>query len=509
MTDAQIERAVQQIEPAKRVNLRRRIQDPVLFSRYFLDEDPWDLQCRIMRSVVENPWTSVKACHSSSKTRTASNLVLWWLARYGEALVLTTAPGERQVKGLLWREIHHLINRQRSKVGYPDPVGTELRIHDKSFATGFVARIDATDEGVRYQGPHSEHTLIVVDEAPGVHAKAYEAFQGIMASGHCRLLELGNPTITGGPFYESHTARRGTRACFTISAFQTPNLAPLGIDPQARTEDAVAPLLGAKESELEAMTVRPYLVSPRWVRDRWYEWGAVGSPLWDARVLGEFPKQSQDALIALAWLERSKVEENEAGVPMRCKPPVGAHFRAGVDVAGPGDAETVCTVMDDQGQIIDMQAWIHANAAPDVIAMLQPYKHRLEWVNCDSAGADDFYRRIADGGIPNVQGVNVGTAVLPIERNASEKYVNLKAQAYWGLRKLFEDSKIRGLFDEETISQLSTIRYDHDARGRIQIEKKIDARKRGCKSPDRAESLMLCCLNYRKFRARQSSIRVI
>jgi hypothetical protein len=50
---------------------------------------------------------------------------------------------------------------------------------------------------------------------------------------------------------------------------------------------------------------------------------------------------------------------------------------------------------------------------------------------------------------------------------------------------------IAGLTDERTISQLASILYEHDARGRVAIENKDDARKRGVKSPDRAEAVML------------------
>ena len=50
---------------------------------------------------------------------------------------------------------------------------------------------------------------------------------------------------------------------------------------------------------------------------------------------------------------------------------------------------------------------------------------------------------------------------------------------------------IAGLKDEKTICQLASIRYRHNARGQVMIEGKDDARKRGVKSPGRAEALML------------------
>jgi hypothetical protein len=50
---------------------------------------------------------------------------------------------------------------------------------------------------------------------------------------------------------------------------------------------------------------------------------------------------------------------------------------------------------------------------------------------------------------------------------------------------------VAGLTDQTTISQLASIRYEHDARGRVVIEPKAKARDRGVRSPDRAEECML------------------
>jgi hypothetical protein len=85
-----------------------------------------------------------------------------------------------------------------------------------------------------------------------------------------------------------------------------------------------------------------------------------------------------------------------------------------------------------------------------------------------------------------VREVNVGKS-----SRDSEKYSNLKAELYWGLRMRAEAGEISGLTDERTIAQLAGIRYSHNARGQIVIESKDEALKRGVKSPDRAEALML------------------
>jgi len=60
-----------------------------------------------------------------------------------------------------------------------------------------------------------------------------------------------------------------------------------------------------------------------------------------------------------------------------------------------------------------------------------------------------------------------------------------------GLRQRFQAGEVAGLTDERTIGQLAGSRYRHTARGQVEIERKEDARKRGVKSPDRAEGVML------------------
>ena len=54
---------------------------------------------------------------------------------------------------------------------------------------------------------------------------------------------------------------------------------------------------------------------------------------------------------------------------------------------------------------------------------------------------------------------------------------------------------MRGDLGDKAVGQLSGILYEHNARGQILIESKEDARrKRGMKSPDYAEAVMMAYL---------------
>lgn len=447
-----------------RDKIRETISDPVLFTRKWLKSDIWSMQEDILRSVERNPRTAVKACHASAKTYTAARAVLWFLARWKESIVVTTAPTWSQVEKLLWGEIHSALGN--SLYPFPKPTATELKLGPKRYALGLSTSVTQQNEGVRFQGFHADHILMVLDEAPGVDPKIWEAIEGARAGGDVRILALGNPTVPSGPFYDAF-AGNNNWSLFTIGAFATPNLAGLTL------ED----LLALSEEDLDR-NPRPYLTTRRWVKEKYYEWGP-GHPLWESRVLGQFPTQSEDSLISLAWLEAAARREPPAG------PLIERSVTAGVDVAGPGEDETVLTIQR-AGQIIKMQGWSHAEPRGEVIAALQPYRDVLAAVNVDSAGIGYYFaKHLKDVGF-RVNLINVGEAP-----NDTEKFVNLKAEHYWGLRMRFESGAVFGDLGQKAVAQLASIRYKHNARGQIVIESKDEMRKRGVKSPDHAESVML------------------
>ncbi len=460
-------------------DLGATIEDPVLFVRSWLQADVWGTQEKILQSIATpHSKTAVKACHSSGKTFIAAASVLWFLANFpDEAIVVTTAPTAKQVERMLWGDIHALLGGSR----YPFPKAnlTEIKFGAKRYALGFTTSVTKLDEGVKMQGFHADHILFILDEAPGIDPKIWEAIEGARAGGDVRILALGNPTIASGTFHEAFHGGRETWNLFTISAFDTPNFD--GISLSYSGDDGKPVTIGKGERDLLSLpdeeldkNCRPYLTTKRWVKERFAEWGP-GNHLWEARVCGRFPAQSEDALISLAWLEAAKARVR-AGE---------GRITAGLDVAGPGEAETVLTLRRGC-EVLSLDAWPDPDPRGKVVARLNEAKDELDAVNVDVIGiGEGIYRHLLDMGFPAID-INVGKAA-----NDPEKYFNRKAELYWGLRERLQSGDMSGLLDEKAIGQLAGIRYGHSARGLIQIESKDDARKRGVKSPDRAESVML------------------
>ncbi len=106
----------------------------------------------------------------------------------------------------------------------------------------------------------------------------------------------------------------------------------------------------------------------------------------------------------------------------------------------------------------------------------------MGWYMCQHL-ADIFGKEV-------VHPINVG-----LEPRDKKKFVNAKAEYFWGLRMRIQDGELSGITDERLIGQLTAIRYKHNPKGQIAIEGKDELMKRGIRSPDLAEALMLVHAN--------------
>src|ERR1039458_6244565 len=137
------------------------------FVRGVLGHHIWSMPRKILDSVATNRRTAVKSCHASGKTFTSAEAALWWITKYSDGIAITTAPTDAQVEKLLWGEIRKAM--LTSKIKYPTPTKKMLMLGEGNYAYG-----RSTNEGVNFQGFHSNHLLFIFDEAPGVHPEIWE-----------------------------------------------------------------------------------------------------------------------------------------------------------------------------------------------------------------------------------------------------------------------------------------------------------------------------------------------
>ena len=471
-------------------------EHPALFSTRVLGSKLWGKQVDIFESVLTHSRIAVKGCHASSKTYSMGDLAVWWCMKYEDGIVIVTAPTQSQAKHGVWKEIKRAAARAAREYNISEPGETEWKLRGAENCA-FIRAAAAGGQGVKFQAPHSGHVLIIADEAPGIDAEIFEAIEGIRAGGHVVLILLGNPTVPTGKFYEAFSTHRDRWKTITIDGLDSPNLVGLtlcrfnglGADCDGSKVEG-DPFCGLPASaHLREMPLDeggplddnafPFLLRRRWMREALEDWGET-NPRFEARARGRFPQQAEGALIPLAWLEAAKWREVR-----RTK----HRLSAGVDVAEAGEDETVCYV-HDHGHIVGPPITYQGSpVTPDargaIVRGLEPYQHLMGTIRYDRNGVGAYFGpHLRDMGYSCV-GVNVGTAAT------KKGFVIYRDQAFWEMREEFERGNIAGLEDEKTIAQLASIRYSIRSDGKIQVMSKKDMRKKGSKSPDRADGLML------------------
>lgn len=434
--------------------------DPVYFAEEILGVFPWEKQKQILYSIRDNNNTCVASGHGVGKTFVSAVATLWFLFTHENARIITTAPTNRQVESILWAEIANLYKNSRVPLG-GRILKTALHISEKWFAMGL-----STDDPDRFQGHHAEHMLLIMDEAPGVDPKIYEAAQGILTQENSKSLLIGNPTSPSGPFFDCFHNRLWNS--FYISCYDSPAIQ----DPKAY----------------------PSLTTQKWIDERKEEWGEH-SPMFISRVLGQFPSEGEDTLIPLSWCHKAvarwdKTKEN-------CK--VSDHIYLGLDVARYGTNKTVLTnfVPNRLKYQKAIQNKSTTEATQLVIKDAISAGAKLMQVTTDDTGVG--------GGVTD-RLRELGYPVLAI--NFSQKptdpfhFRGIRDEMYWHLRELFRSDEIAIPDLPALLNQLSSIKYKINARtGKIEIESKDDMKKRGLNSPDESDSLVICVWGAKRMKA--------
>lgn len=388
--------------------------------------------------------TSVRSCHGSGKTYTAARVVNWWMCSFPDAVVITTAPTFRQVEQLLWREIRNSV---AGKSIYPSQAitNTKIDLSEKWFALGLSA-----DKSEQFQGFHSGHLLVIVDEASGVPEEIYTAVDGLAPT---RILLIGNPTQNTGRFAD--TFKKDGVNKIQISAFNTPNLSGKG-------------------------SVIPGLITQKDV-DRFRDYYGADSDVYRVRVLGEFPTADVDTLISVDDVEKAMNREVTV-LPQFEK-------KMGVDVARFGDDRTVILVRH-MNKVIRKEVFSNQDlmqTCGHVIRVAKEEHVKPQNINIDVIGVG--------GGIVDrlkEQGWQVSPINVAESPKDQEHYVNLRAELYFILKDWIKTASIP---KDDDYYEMANVKYKFNSQGKLQLESKDDMKKRGLPSPDVADALVLSLAN--------------
>ncbi len=411
-----------------------------------MDPDPW--QAEFLNAIADGERKiTAKSGHGVGKSTNSSWAMLWFFMTRSPVKVVVTAPTSAQLFDALFAELKRWISAM------PDPLQELVTVKsdrvvfnaapDEMFISARTSRAE-TPEAL--QGVHSDNVMLVADEASGVPEQVFEAASGSMSGHSAVTLLLGNPTRSSGFFYDTHNRLSHEWKCFTISCDDSPR------------------------------------VSKEYIQEMASRYGEE-SNAFRIRVLGEFPRADDDTMIPMHLLEAARIRDVE-----------GSETAAevwGLDIARFGsDASALCRRKGNK--VLEIQTWRNKDLMEITGIIVNMYRNilfqdRPEEILVDSIGLGaGVVDRLMELGLP-ARGINVAEAP-----GMGDTYRNLRAEL-WGKAKSWLEKRDCKLpeNDEELVNELAMVKYKFTSNGKIQLESKDEIRKRGLKSPDKADAFCL------------------
>lgn len=460
--------------------------------------DPLAQVCRVLAGDVPGKrHVAIEAATGTQKTYTAAGLVLWFIASFQDALAVTTAPKEGQLRVGLWKEIGELLPAFRREFPQLQSLDLKLRMNpvapevfdsgstaarEKWAAIGWCAGVDANSESaVRSQGFHAEHMLIVIEEMPGMDPSTVTALKNTCTAPHNIIIGQGNPDNQLDPLHQ-FSQSPGVEA-IRISAYDHPNVV------------------------CDNPNVVPGATSRQFIADKRAEYGETG-PLFLSRVRGLSPKEAHNSLIKHAWLEAAahRWEDDERRAALAEGP------RAlGVDPAQSENGDR-CALARWQGAVcvnIEHVRAVDALAFGEKVwAVMQDEEVDAARVGVDTVGIGsnvvNYLRRVLppgkaivsiEGGAEDAIGGTMKSEVSrPIAggreyRADANQFLNMRAQVYWQLAQDLAQGLIAVPRHTGLWAELLAVTYSTDG-GVVRVEKKAAIKKKLGRSPDFADALV-------------------
>lgn len=426
----------------------RRYRDrPDLFVEEVLDikPDPW--QRDLMMAVASgHRRCSVRSGHGVGKSSCVSWLAIWFLMTRYPVKVVITAPTSSQLFDALFAEIKRWINQLPTTLRRLLNVKSDKIELIEAAAEAFIsARTSRAETPEALQGIHSEHVLLIADEASGVPEAVFEAAAGSMSGEHACTILLGNPTRSSGFFFDTHNRLAEDWWTRRVSCVDSPR------------------------------------VSEAYVREMAARYGEE-SNAYRVRVLGEFPLADDDTVIPIHLIDAAMNRDVEG------RPDVAPVW--GLDVARFGSDKSA--LAKRYGHVItEVQAW----AGLDLMQLcgrvkaefdaLLPQERPTE-ILVDSIGLGaGVVDRLRELGLP-ARGVNVAESP-----SLGATYSNLRAELWFRVKAWLEQRNSRLPSDEHLLAELASPRYTFTSSGKMKVEAKDEMRKRGLASPDKADAICL------------------
>lgn len=434
----------------------------------------------------------VCAANGVGKTYLAADLAVSFLLDHTAAIVITTAPTQRQVEQLLWPEVVKRLKHLGLMEADAEPGPPEWISADGDRYIGF-----ATNKPARMQGIHAPAMLIIIDEASGVTGPMIEATEALAIGEENYIFAIGNPNEPTGAFYT--LTRTPSWRQEQLSALTHPNIVTRTEtipgatnwrtllqrckDWAKRTEQPTADSFTLSLTPEEIA----YLDDTGATEPPTHDTGAtqhdthfIPNDAFRVRYLGRFPEQASGALFSPQIIEACQD---------RVLPSGGRRFAA-LDVARLGGDETIYACRE--GNTIIALEVIPAATLPeqcdDILRRLT--RDNPESLKVDAAGLGigliDHLRLKAL--LPVIEFQPGGE---PLTMQDQKRFFNRRAQAYGNFAEAMMRGQVSIPKDDNLAADLLAVLYRHTPDQQLQILDKATIKAKTGRSPDRGDAVSM------------------
>jgi hypothetical protein len=433
-----------EVVSAYRDFLDRYENDPYAFVVNVLGATPLPWQKLFLEAVARGERRiSIRAGHGVGKSTAVSWVLIWHMVTKYPQKSVCTAPTASQLYDALFSEVKHWVNKLPPEIRdtielFSDKI-TLKAAPESSFLS---ARTSSADRPEAMAGIHSEHVVLVFDEASAVPEPVFESAAGSMSGHSAVTIMIGNPTRNSGLFYKSHHELSGNWFTMHVSCLNCG------------------------------------LVSDDFVNQIRATYGET-SNAFRVRVLGEFALKEDDTLIPAELVDSAMVRD--------IRPDTGTGIVYGLDVARFGDDRTV--LCKRQGNVVlETKAWNGLDLMETtgrVVAEANLDKPELICVDSIGLGAG-VADRLRELGL-NVRDVNVSETASMNNPQAAK----LRDELWLCVKEWLAARACYIPKNDDLRQELVAPTYSFLSNGKLKVESKGELKKRGMRSPDLADALCL------------------